>query len=375
MSVYFVKKKGYRYDFTIKGQRYTEAWFKTKKEAVQAEAKRREEVNNPSPVLEEVSSLQSPTGMVFLTLIEERLDFIQEYKSQSYYKDNRYLFKRLAKIWGKLQVKEITSQMVQQYIMKRAKESHYAANYDLRLMKALFTLGVRRKAINENPAKEVPFLPVEQKVKYVPPVEDIDKVIAMADPETRDYLWTIRETMGRMSEINRLKWDDVDLNARSVTLYTRKKKGGSLTPRKVAMTQRLYEVLSDRFAYRDKTKPWVFWHTYRSKIEGRVIDGPYIDRKKFMKTLCKKAGVRYFRFHPLRHAGASIMDCNNVPLGAIQKILGHENRKTTEIYLHSIGDTEKSAIAVYERARQNSHTESHTDKKWVAAHTLQPTLN
>ena len=52
--------------------------------------------------------------------------------------------------------------------------------------------------------------------------------------------------MGRVSEINRLTWDDVDLERRYVVLYTRKKRGGHLTPRKVPMTQRLYEVLSRR---------------------------------------------------------------------------------------------------------------------------------
>ena len=79
-----------------------------------------------------------------------------------------------------------------------------------------------------------------------------------------------------------------------------------------------------------------------------------------MKRLCEKAGVRYFRFHPIRHYGASVMDVNNVPIGAIQRILGHENRKTTEIYLHSIGDVERNAISIYERAREKSHTVSHT---------------
>jgi integrase len=50
-----------------------------------------------------------------------------------------------------------------------------------------------------------------------------------------------------------------------------------------------------------------------------------------IKITCKKAGVKYFRFHALRHSGASIMDNSNVPIGAIQRILGHENRTTTEI--------------------------------------------
>jgi integrase len=69
-----------------------------------------------------------------------------------------------------------------------------------------------------------------------------------------------------------------------------------------------------------------------------------------MKTLCKKAGVKYFRFHALRHFGASVMDHANVPKGSIQRILGHERRETTEIYLHSIGESEREAIRIMEEA-------------------------
>jgi integrase len=61
-------------------------------------------------------------------------------------------------------------------------------------------------------------------------------VIQVADPETQDYLWVLRETMARVSEINRLTWNDVSINGKYVALYTRKKKGGHLTPRKVPMT-------------------------------------------------------------------------------------------------------------------------------------------
>ncbi len=92
-----------------------------------------------------------------------------------------------------------------------------------------------------------------------------------------------------------------------------------------------------------------------------MVSGPYQNRNKLMKRLCKKAGVRHFGFHAIRHSGASVMDNNNVPIGSIQRILGHENRRTTEIYLHSIGEAEREAMAVFERASQTkSHTESHT---------------
>ena len=76
-------------------------------------------------------------------------------------------------------------------------------------------------------------------MKYVPPKEDIAKVLMAADPDTMDYLYTIKETMARVGEINRLTWDDVDFEERYVVLYTRKKKGGHITPRKVPMTDKI----------------------------------------------------------------------------------------------------------------------------------------
>ena len=149
--------------------------------------------------------------------------------------------------------------------------------------------------------------------------------------------------MGRVREINRLRWDDVDLENRFLVLYTRKKRGGNLTPRKVPLTRQLFEVLERRYAERDDSLPWVFWHKQRRQ--------PFQNRNKLMRRLCQQAEVRCFGFHALRHAGASIMDNNNVPIGVIQRVLGHENRSTTEIYLHSIGNVERLAMDVYEQAR------------------------
>ena len=213
-----------------------------------------------------------------------------------------------------------------------------------------------------NPTEGIESLPVEKKVKYIPPLEDIFKVIAAAEPDTQDYLWTIRETMARVSEINHLTWDDVDLEERCLILrgYTRKKRGGHLTPRKVPMTERLYKLLSRRYAAKKPRMSWVFWHTYVSKKTGERCAGPYDRRKRLMKGLCNKAGVRYFQFHALRHSGASVMDSLGVPIGSIQRILGHEHRTTTEMYLQSLGESERQAMAVFEEASNNSHTNSHT---------------
>ena len=345
MSVYSVKGKGWRYDFTQKGVRHTEAWFKTKKEAQRAEARKKEEIKNPTPIPE------TPTDIAFLELVNRRLDHVKAYNSERYYTDHMYMARRWVKKWGDLECSQITSRMTERFILERVQVSPYVANKDLRCLRALFNFGMKRNLVATSPLDGIDFLPVEKRIKYVPHQEDIEKVLSVADPDTRDYLSVIRETMGRMSEINRLQWDDVDLTNKTVTLYTRKKKGGHLTPRRVPMTKKLHAILSKRYTERNSSKPWVFWHRYWSKKSGCFQEGPYLDRKLIMRSLCKKADVKYFRFHALRHAGASVMDNNNVPIGAIQKILGHENRTTTEIYLHNMGDLERQAMEIFEIAR------------------------
>ncbi len=85
---------------------------------------------------------------------------------------------------------EITARMIEQFIIRRNKVSHYVANKEIRSLKATFNFGLKKKLITNNPVADMSFLPVEKRIKYVPPVENIDKVIEVADKDTQDYLRT-----------------------------------------------------------------------------------------------------------------------------------------------------------------------------------------
>jgi len=84
-----------------------------------------------------------------------------------------------------------------------------------------------------------------------------------------------------------------------------------------------------------------------------------------MKTLFEKAGVTYFRFHPLRHFGASWLEKEGISIKVIQEILGHENRMTTEIYLHSFSGSGKEVMDILEQA----FGKSAIPKKWISSKT------
>jgi integrase len=299
--------------------------------------------------------VETPTDMAFLELVNLRLDYVKAYKSGKYYMDHIYTARKLVKEWSHLRCTEITLQMVQGYLIKWAKVSAFTANKELRYLRAMFNFRIKQGIVKTNPTQSLEFMPVEKKIK------DVAKVLLVADPDTQDYLMAIKETMARMGEINWLTWDDVDFERKTVVLYTRKKKGGHLTPRKIPMTTKLYGMLDKRYKNRDKTKPWNYWGRHWSSKAKGFVKGPYQHRKDLMAILCERARVRHFGFHALRHFGASVLERANVPVGSIQRFLGHGNRTTTEIYLHSIGEAEREAMEVFERATQDAFpTESLT---------------
>jgi integrase len=79
----------------------------------------------------------------------------------------------------------------------------------LRFIKALFNHGVERDLLSGNPAEKIKFFPIARNKKYLPPQEDIDKVFNYCTEEQRSYLLAIITTMARISELNKLKWEDI----------------------------------------------------------------------------------------------------------------------------------------------------------------------
>ena len=163
MSVYFVKGKGWRYDFTLRGTRHTESWFKTKTKAREAEAEKRKELENPTPEPE------TSTDMAFLDLVNLRLDHVKAYNSESHYRDVFYHARRWIEAWGEVDCSEVSRDMIEAHIIDRSKISRHVANKDLQYIRALFNFGIERKAVLYNPTAGIPFMPIEKRKKYVPP--------------------------------------------------------------------------------------------------------------------------------------------------------------------------------------------------------------
>jgi integrase len=152
-----------------------------------------------------------------------------------------------------------------------------------------------------------------------------------AEPEEMDMLTVLYHTGGRIGEIRRLTWEDVNFEKRSVTLWTRKRRGGQLEKDKLSMGDALHEMLMRRWKHRNKESVYVFC---REDGTPHTKDGKL---RHLMEDLCKRAQVKPFGYHAIRHHVASILaDSGKATLGQIQKFLRHRRPTTTEKYLHEI---------------------------------------
>ncbi len=147
---------------------------------------------------------------------------------------------------------------------------------------------------------------------------------------------TLIHTLARVDEILRLAWADVNFETQTVTLWTRKRKDGAYEPDPMPMNADLKEILYKRWKDREQEQ-YVFFN----KLTG----DRYYHRPKLMAALCKRAGIEPLGFHALRHFMASYLsDKEKASTQAVSKLLRHKNLRTTEIYLHSIDESQRIAM-------------------------------
>ena len=218
------------------------------------------------------------------------------------------------------------------------------ANRHLREINTIFNWLISEDIIMLNPAKSILRYSEEQYIKYVPLVEDINAVILISSPNEQDMILTLYHTGARLSEILNLKWEDINFNTSTIRLWTRKRKGG-VEYDELEINGVLYAILSRRYLNHDKKSLYVFFDSKGDSGKKSTWDN-------VMVKLCKKAGVKKFGFHSIRHHVAALLaDSGKVSLIEIQKQLRHKRATTTDIYLKSLVREKSRAADVLE----NSH--------------------
>jgi integrase len=267
----------------------------------------------------------------------------------------------LAWIGSDISTDDVTRARIKAYLRDQFKKrGPKAANRDLKEIRALFNWARREgQYLAPSPASDIEPYAEQKSPRVIPTSEQMNAVLLAATPEETDMILCLYYTAGRISEVLRMSWDDVNLQARTVRLWTRKRRGGAMESEILEMEDGLHEVLSRRWKHRDEESPFVF----TNPRTGDRFTRNQKEIRFMMSGICKRAEVPVFGFHAIRHHVATIlMNSGEVGVRALQLFLRHKRVTTTEVYLHDLDVRGKGFGGILDRVRsgggrtQRSHS-------------------
>ena len=247
-------------------------------------------------------------------------------------KEYRSVERRLRKAFGAMRLAELRPRHVAAFVRDHSEGAATVAR-DLALLHAIFKTAMREELIESNPAAgaERPKLP-PFRPQILEPVEVARVAKAFTQEQARTVFLTLVLTGLRRSELQRLRWRDVDLVENVLRVRDSKSEEGI---RSIALPRTLVDELTGhlgRSAFQGADE-LVFCHPER----GTTYNAETF--KEALTAALTAAGVekRPRACHDLRHpAITNDAAAGSSPIAVMTKA-GHANMATTKRYLHLAG--------------------------------------
>ena len=192
-------------------------------------------------------------------------------------------------------------------------------NRDLEALRSILFWAVDEGLLSTNPLSRVRMTRERKKPRFVLSVAEEELLLHSAAPHLHAIIVAALDTGMRRGEILTQRWEHIDFNRQLLSVTHSKTPEGEA--REVPLTGRLME----------------FLHAQR-KPEGLVFTfkgQPIHKIKTAWMAAIRRAGIRYYRFHDLRHA----FNCRMMEAGVLQEVrkalMGHSSGEDVHsIYVH-----------------------------------------
>jgi integrase len=191
--------------------------------------------------------------------------------------------------------------------------------------------------------------------------QQVRAILTAATGDRLEALWIVAITTGmRQGELLGLRWRDVDLDGRAVSVRASLERiaGGlafadpktahsrrrvSLTDVAIAALRRHRAVqLQDRLAAGSE---WVDSDVVFATHAGRPLHASFV--LGAFRAMCVRAGVPRIRFHDLRHTAATLLLGRGVHPKIVSEMLGHSTIAITlDLYSHVTPTMQRDAAVV-----------------------------
>jgi integrase len=201
-----------------------------------------------------------------------------------------------------------------------ADHGHYAANRLLALLSTMFT-----NAKLPTPTKGVKRFKEQSRERFLQP-DEMPRFFKALDDEPEkvmaDFFRTCLFTGARRSNVQEMKWQDVNFGRRTWTIPGEQMKNGQ--DMTIHLSEPAMDVLRRRWEERTGKAEYVF------ASYGKT--GHIMEPKMAWDRILKRAGIENLRVHDLRRTLGSWQAAAGISTVIIGKSLGHKSQQATAIY-------------------------------------------
>jgi integrase len=340
MKHIYKRNESWYYQFTVHGVRYQGAIGSVSKTVAQEYADKLRLQAIEGKLL--TRPIKSPVFGSFDSIKKEGTAFASDY--WKYYVANHKptsarriatSLTALCPVFGRKRLDQIDPLLIEKYKLQRKNDGKADAtvNRELGCLKNSFSMAIRWRLVTGNPVCEIKMFKENNARQRFLSMEEEQRLLRHCKRRLAVYVIAALDTGFRASELASIRWRDVDLHRKEISVQSCYTKNGE--PRRNPMTARLAEMLTLMKGKR-KVSPEAF------------VVGAYRYDKAFW-TARDKAGLgEDVVFHTLRHTFISRLVMAGVDIRTVQELAGHKKIKMTMRYAHLFPDQKRLAIKILE---------------------------
>lgn len=245
----------------------------------------------------------------------------------------------LSKLEGNITPEDADSDVIRDWVESMMESGFKATNTCKKLsaVKSLYRFALKKGIVKCDPAHNVngpkrqkmlpAFIKEEEADRLFDEVQwDEDNI---KDVRARTLILLLYTTGIRRAEVMALRDCDVNLTSREIKVTGKRRK-----QRIVPIGQEMLDAMVRYREIRDRETPPTddTEAFFRNDKGGRMTEAQVYSLVK--SNLSRVSTMKKRSPHVLRHSFATAMLNNEAKLGSVQKLLGHESLKTTQIYTH-----------------------------------------
>lgn len=309
------------------------------KEAVAILSKHRQEVLEGK-----VPEIKKIKNYTFKELSEEYLVWITRQKDVV---NKTRKVKQLIDRFGDLHLRRFNTKIVEQFQTERMERNKPGTvNRLLATLKHMFTKAEEWEMVEEDVLKKVRKVKLLRegpgRLEYLSE-EKSEALIQSCDSHLQPVVQVALNTGMRKQEILKLQWEE-NIDLKNGFILLKDTKNGER--REIPINDTVRAVLNKQMRRLDV--PWVFYNPKTGKKWG--------DMKRSFYSACRKAGIKDFRFHDLRHTFASHLVMAGVDITTVKELMGHKTLSMTLRYAHLAPSHKVAAVDLLNERLKNGST-------------------